>query len=329
MTKIKIIFKCFGTKGAIKYIYYKMLTLLLKKIFSITGRKSTIIASIIKKYVFITDSMVQNYIYSKYNAIYCKYSSSNEIGIVPDQKIIWTCWLQGVDNLPEAVQRSVDSMKRHSGKYKVIVLTLENLNNYLHINEEILEKYSNRDVSAAHLSDYIRVKVLKIYGGVWMDATQYMIKEIPDTVWAYPLLVWNKVNDLTHQNAYVAIPFVENFNNSFLVGKINSTFYCFATEITEALLLDDILKIDYFANFKAYFKAVEEIPSLETMWKQMNPINPYGLLTRQFWNKPISHELKEYIHSEESLFFMLTYKKNWEKRVKNISTVQEYIVEEL
>lgn len=329
MKKFELIFKCFGFKIGIKYLYFKGLTFFLKKIFVLSGSHSMVLASIIKRYVSITDRTVQNYIYNKYRKIYDKYSLEDIEGTVPEDKVIWTCWLQGTNEAPYAVSKSLESMYKNSGNYRVIVLTLENIQNYVDLDEQIISEYSRNEISPAHLSDYIRMKVLSVYGGIWLDATQYMTKEIPENVWDYPFLVWNRVFDLTGKNAYIAIPFVENFNNSFLVGKSGASFYKFASEITRALLFDDILKIDYFGNFKAYFVGIEKIPALKTMWNEMYTINPYGLLTRQFWNKPISEDLKKYIHDEDSFFFMLTYKKKWIQNVENKLTVQEYIIEEL
>lgn len=328
ISKGTLIFKCFGFFIGIQYIYYKIIAFFLKNILKFSGNKSNFLVKLIKKYIDRSDKIVKNYIFSKYRTIYDKYQETSIEGSVPKEKYIWTCWLQGTDDLPYAVSKSFESMNKNSGEYNVIVLTLENLYQYVDIDSDIIEKYLNGNILAAHLTDYIRMKILSVYGGVWLDATQYVTRTIPDMVWDYPLLVWNKIYDLTDKNAYIAIPFVEKFNNGFLVAKMDAQFYQFATEITGALLSDDILKIDYFGNFKAYFVGVEKIEYFNQLWYQMDPINPYGLLTRQYWNKPISSTLKNYIDDKCSFFFTLTYKKDWITDIDEVQTVQEYIIKE-
>lgn len=58
------------------------------------------------------------------------------------------------------------------------------------------------------------------------------------------------------KNAFLGIPFTKHFNNGFLVAKEGASFYDLASYITEKLVSDDILKLDYLANFKDYFAGV-------------------------------------------------------------------------
>ncbi|MCW3779559.1 capsular polysaccharide synthesis protein [Levilactobacillus namurensis] len=327
MKKVSIIIKCFGIVKGIKYISIKLIGLFLRMIFRLLGSKMDGFASVLKRVASKTDEMIEDYIYEKYKPIFYKYSKYREEGVVPSQKILWTVWLQGEANLPYAVSECIKSMKRNAGEYTVQVVSLENLNRYLDVDSSVIESFNEGHISAAHLSDYLRVMLLKRYGGVWLDATQYMVRPLPDDIWNFELLVWNKVRDITSRNMYVAIPFVEKFNNGFLVGKRNSLFYSFAADITFELLSDPILKIDYFSNFKAYFAGVKRIPELKKQWSRMEPVNQYGLLTRQLWNKPITQNVANLIDKDENIFFVFTYKLVWKNSVNGVKTVQEYILE--
>lgn len=285
------------------------------------------LADFTKKTNSITDHMVEDYIHDKYGEIYKKYESFEHPENSYPVKIIWTVWLQGEEREPPIVNRCVNSMINHKGQYKVNLLTWDNIGEYLDIDSKIIEGFKDSNFSASHFTDYIRMALLSKYGGVWLDATQYLTREIPSSIWDYDLMLWNKVYDLTGKNAYIAIPFVEQFNNGFLVAKTNSPFFKFGEEITKSLLFDPILKIDYFSNFKAFFVAFKQIPLFQKQWNLMTEINPYGLLTRQFWNEPLTYELQEYIDSPSSFFFTFTYKKKMSKRKKGIVTVEQYIME--
>lgn len=325
MNKIKIIFKCFGLIQGLRYIVLKSVVAGLKKIYT-SGIKLESLKEIIIKMVSVTDVMVEKYIYKKYKYIYDKFINAEDNSKIPEKKIIWTAWLQGLDSLPYAIEKCLNSMERNSGEYEVVVLTLDNINKYIEIDKEILARLEKKEISAAHFTDYLRFSILEEYGGVWFDASMYLTKAIPQDIWDYELIVWNKIEDITkNDDSYIAIPFVRNFNNGFLVGKSNSVFYQFCSDISRALLSDPILKIDYFSNFKAIFAAKKHIDLINQQWLNMRIINPYGMITRQLWNKPITPEIKNLIEENDSFFFTLTYKKKWIFEVDGKETIQEYI----
>lgn len=327
MNKLKLTFSCFGILSGLKFTFIKSCTFFIREVFKVTGRKNQKLAKILRKMAQKTDTMVQDYIFIKYRDVFSKYHDQSDDGKIPIKKKIWTVWLQGEENMPYAIKLCLDSMERQREEYELCIVTLDNIEKYLDVNPNIIKRLKNGDISFAHFTDYIRVKLLSEYGGVWLDATQYMVKPLPKEIWEYDLLVWNKVIDITESNLYASIPFVEEFNNSFLIAKKQALFYKFATEITEKLLFDPILKLDYFSNFKAYFEGVKKIPALNNEWSKMLPINIYGLIPRQYWNTPMSEYVKNYIDKSNNIFFMMTYKKEWLKQVQNTITVQEYIVE--
>lgn len=327
MRKLCLAFSCFGMLLGFKFILIKGYSFCIRKVFEITGRKNQTLARVLKKTVTQTDDMVQEYIFRKYRDVFLKYNKQSDSGETPTKKVIWTAWLQGEKDIPYAIELCLKSMERQREEYDLQVITLDNVEKFIDIDTNIIDKLKKNEISYAHFTDYIRVKLLSKYGGVWLDATQYMIRPIPEEVWDYDLLVWNKVIDTTEFNLYASIPFVEEFNNGFLIAKKQGLFYKFATEITENLLFDPILQLDYFSNFKAYIKGVKEISVLKSEWNRMKPINVYGLITRQRWNEPISDSVKNYIGKDNNIAFVMTYKKKWVKQIRNVRTVQEYIVE--
>ena len=91
-------------------------------------------------------------------------------------KMIWTMWQQGEANMPEVVKASTKTIKdfaRRNG-CEFILLTDENLVDFIDIPTDIIEKYGRKELTAAHYSDIIRFSLLNQYGGIWMDATLYV-----------------------------------------------------------------------------------------------------------------------------------------------------------
>lgn len=109
----------------------------------------------------------------------------------PGEKIIWVCWLQGVENAPKLVQICVDSIKRYRGEYKVVELTEENISQYITLPSYIWDKYHAGIISPTHFSDVLRYALLTEHGGIWIDATTLLTGELPSYVTNTPLFVYH------------------------------------------------------------------------------------------------------------------------------------------
>lgn len=86
-------------------------------------------------------------------------------------RIIWSAWLQGLDNAPEMVNVCLESHQKHLPGYEFRVLDMENYRQWVELPEWLVEKYARGKIPPALFSDVLRVAVLKRYGGVWMDAS--------------------------------------------------------------------------------------------------------------------------------------------------------------
>lgn len=96
---------------------------------------------------------------------------------------VWVCWLQGMEQAPEVVQKCVESIYRHAGgKDRVIVLNEQNLTDYIQMPADLQEKWKKGIISNTHFSDLLRLALLVEYGGVWIDSTSYLTEDLPDYV---------------------------------------------------------------------------------------------------------------------------------------------------
>lgn len=115
--------------------------------------------------------------------------TNNDIFLVPkfesisNVKInhtIWILWWQGMENAPTLVKRCYESvLKNKPGDFDIVLLTEKNIEKYISLPEFIWDKYKAGIISTTHLSDIIRVELLCIYGGCWVDATVYCMSKIP------------------------------------------------------------------------------------------------------------------------------------------------------
>jgi hypothetical protein len=87
------------------------------------------------------------------------------------RKTIWTCWFQGRETAPPLVKKCLSSWERHNPGWDFRCLDATSIEHYIALGRRIdLERHS---LTAASLSDFLRILLLREFGGVWVDATLY------------------------------------------------------------------------------------------------------------------------------------------------------------
>lgn len=105
--------------------------------------------------------------------------SKETIQLHPGGNYVWVSWLQGEKYAPFIISECISSIKRYSpNDYEVIVIDESNYSGYVIIPEHILDKYSSGIITKTHFSDILRWALLSEYGGIWMDSTIFLSKNI-------------------------------------------------------------------------------------------------------------------------------------------------------
>jgi hypothetical protein len=101
-----------------------------------------------------------------------------------NSKIIWTLWLQGDSGevQPEVIRMCFKNMRKNCGSHPLKILTKDNLHDYVDIPGYIIDKVKSKQISLAHFSDLIRMCLLLNHGGMWLDATIFTTKKIPEGI---------------------------------------------------------------------------------------------------------------------------------------------------
>ena len=84
---------------------------------------------------------------------------------------VWVCWFQGMEQAPEIVRICQKSLRRYLKDREIVVLTDDNISQYVTFPEHVRMKYKKGIITRAHYSDLLRLEVLTRYGGTWIDAT--------------------------------------------------------------------------------------------------------------------------------------------------------------
>ncbi len=104
---------------------------------------------------------------------------------------IWIFWKQGMEKAFRLVQKCYESVcKNKPQDFEVILLTEQNLEQYINLPDYIWDKYEKGFLTTTHLSDLIRIELLCVYGGCWIDATVFCSDRIPMYMLAGDLFVF-------------------------------------------------------------------------------------------------------------------------------------------
>lgn len=86
-------------------------------------------------------------------------------------RYVWVCWLQGIEKAPKLVQVCYKSIQQHLQDRDVVLLTEENISQYVSLPVFIEKKYRDGIITSAHYTDLLRLELLIKYGGTWIDST--------------------------------------------------------------------------------------------------------------------------------------------------------------
>ena len=148
---------------------------------NVLGRLVPSVADRTEKY---RRKFVSNYLNQLLEGTINKYREEKSHGIQVDDAPIWVCWWTGIETAPLLVKKCVQSIQGAAGKHPVYIITKDNFHEYLDIPDFILEKVNNGNMCLANFSDYLRISLLEKYGGLWLDATIYVSRKLPEDIFA-------------------------------------------------------------------------------------------------------------------------------------------------
>lgn len=186
----------------------------------------------------------------------------------PDK--IWVAWLQGEEQAPPLVKKCLASIRQHAAGREVVVITDDNMAQYVDFPEYILRKKAKGRISNTHFSDLLRIFLLAQYGGIWIDATVYLTAPIPEYILNAPLFC---------------------YKSPVAAGKIKASSWFIAAErrndiiVSTKTLLEEYWKrknyLQHYYLFHLLFAvAIDSSAELTRQWQAVpnfNSANPHVL----------------------------------------------------
>lgn len=244
-----------------------------------------------------------------------------------EEKIpVWVCWWQGEAQMPEMVRLCVESVKKNLPKEKTVfrLITLENCMEYVTFTATILRKFNEGKISLTHLSDILRAELLYRYGGMWLDATYYITKPLPEKLFEKGLYtirfkkpVW--VSDIT--GGRWSGNFWYSLRGQKLFQFLMESFWYY-WEVEDEMA--DYFLIDYFIAI-----AVEEFPDIGEQLQRCGFYQGDVFGLAKWMNRKVRPEYEGRIH-KESGFYKLNRRENYVKtNVAGEQTVYGYLLEKM
>lgn len=163
---------------------------------------------------------------------------------IPYNSVIWIMWWQGIEDMPDIVRACVNRIEKLNNKRHIVVITKYNYKNYIKLEPKILKKFYRNKISITHLSDIIRVNLLYVYGGVWIDATIFELSPLPDSLFTkkfFTIKTGNYTNDPSH--GLWTTFFMESQHHNKLMGYLVQGFNTYCLKYDEWI---DYILFDYF-----------------------------------------------------------------------------------
>lgn len=103
---------------------------------------------------------------------------------INNNKIIWIYWddLNGKENRPYYITLCINSIKKNSKNYNLIMLDKNNINYYLPELKEIEKNINLNKLKLAQKVDLYRIMLLYKYGGMYLDTDTILLKS-PDKIY--------------------------------------------------------------------------------------------------------------------------------------------------
>lgn len=196
-------------------------------------------------------------------------------------RTIWVMWLQGEENAPLLVKSCIASIRKNiPDDYEIVVLTNYNIYEYVTVPDYILEKYRKKIISNTQFSDIIRVCLLAMYGGCWIDATVYCMDKIPKAFLNGKMFMF-KIPAVTSN------PIIKT-SSWWIYAQKDSRLMVGLREVLYKYWKDENRTIDYFIFHVIFSRLVDTDKDCKALYNNMiyyssgNAHYLYGKLSRRF-----------------------------------------------
>lgn len=176
-----------------------------------------------------------------------------------EEEQIFSIWFQKEENAPEIVKACFRSVRANCS-IKQTVLDKDTLFDYIQLPDYVVDKWRSGKMGVAHFSDICRVELLYRYGGVWLDATDFVPAEFPQWLLDSDFFVY-LAGDRINPYSFMQNCFIRSKKGNFLLKAWRAAMLAYWKEEDKAL--------DYFVHQMLFKKVVENNTKAAEIFAEM------------------------------------------------------------
>jgi len=281
---------------------------------------------------------ILNYLYKRYSNIINSLLLSNTAPLsnIKEDSIIWICWWDGEEAMPPLVKTCYNNIKKYSGKHPVNFISKYNYKEYVSIPEYIIEKLNKNIITITSFSDILRAVLLYEYGGIWIDSTIFVLKEITlDNYQFFTQKVTSKSASVTlsrfsgllnpKARIYNETLNISRWSSFLLAGTKHSIIFEYIRDIYYAYWKDHDDQIDYMLVDFIIALGYEYIPVMKSLIDNV----PCNLIQNFVLENILNNEYNSNCFEPlcNTQFHKLTWKKKFNLYTKyNKPTIYNYLI---
>jgi len=287
--------------------------IILEKIF--TSRKYEI--NIIHK----KNALIMNYLLKKYKYVIDEFKEKTNKGVIQENGNIWVCWWQGEKNAPEIIKKCLALIRKNAGDHTVVFIDKNNYKEYAYIPSYIIKKFEAGVITITHFSDILRTALLYEHGGLWIDSTIFVSKQIPNCIFKTHLF-----SQKENEKEFIA---KRRWATFIIGGSKGSIIFDFTRKILFEYWKTENELINYFLIDYCIAIGYDSVPEIKLLVDKIPLNNPqtYGL--HQLLNNPFNQQIFDNL-LKDTIFHKLNWKGNFVRyTVDGHKTFYEHMLSDL
>lgn len=228
--------------------------------------------------------------------------------------LIWCCWWQGSETMPEIVRMCHDRLKQiiPQDRAELRLITLDNYREYVDIPEHIVKKFQSGIITMTTMSDILRFELLYKYGGYWLDSTVFFTGKIPEEYFTEKFYCQRMADPVKWKREACK----GNWCGFSMAGNKGNFIFAYMRECFAKWWKDYDTIIDYVLIDYILLSAYRHIPAAAEIINNVPDNNEDIFELYKHLNQPYTEELYEKL-TKRNVMHKLTYKMDLQKKTSD------------
>ena len=252
-----------------------------------------------------------------------------------NKKIIWQYWAQGVENAKDTAKLCFASVDKYKGDYEVIRITDANIDEYLDLPEFIKDKRKNPEFRPVFFSDLLRVLLINVYGGIWLDASILLTDDLPTKYEDYDFFMFSRDDNSVNKDWGKGDQhFYFSWREEFKVKHLSSIMYGHEKSELSSVMLDLLLyfwkneeEIPHYFFFQIMINELKDMNVIDFNFPAEDDTLPHLLQTKM--NKKFKLEEYQFITAQACLHKLSLHEELKEKDILGNLTYYGFFKKEI